>query len=259
MEREEIAARYSQAFVKNDVSAVMKLMHPHAIFYDAYWGECSTSNELAKYLDDAFENDDHWYEQVGNLVITASGFVIRYLAFHKSDLRGKTPIYNGAEVFTMSKGLIKSISDHYCDPAAIELIEMSGLGNAQHLKNNVVPLGLSARASGRIKRRLAELAEMTDVFLDPTLTVTQLADHVDCSIMHLFHVLEEDKKTSFAEFVNECRARYATTLLLDGTGSNIRFDNVAEKAGFGSTSEFRDAFDATFGDGPEAYMERCGR
>jgi len=77
--------------------------------------------------------------------------------------------------------------------------------------------------------------------------------------MYLFHVLEKDKKTSFVEFVNECRARYATTLLMDGTGSNLHFDQVAKKAGFDSTGEFRDAFDATFGDGPEAYMERFGR
>jgi AraC-like DNA-binding protein len=159
----------------------------------------------------------------------------------------------------MSKGLIKSISDHYCDPAATELIEMSGLVSAQHVKNNVVPLVLSARASGRNKRRLAASANKADVFLDPTLTVTQLADHVDCSIMHLFHVLKEDKKTSFVDFGNECRTRYATTLLLDGASSNIHFDHVAEKADFGFTSEFCDAFDPTFGDGPEAHMEHFGR
>ncbi len=259
MQREEIAARYSQAFVEKDVSAVMKLMHPQAVFYDAFWSESSAGTDLAKYLDDAISNDDNWYEQVGNLVITASGFVIRYLAFHKSDPQGKSPLYNGAEVVTLHKGLIRSISDHYCDPTASELIDMSASIDACRMETNVVPLGLSSRAASRIKRRLTELAEKSDVFQDPKLTVSQLADHVDCSIMHLFHVLEEDKKTSFVEFVNECRVRYATTLLLDGTGTDVEFDEVAKKAGFDSTNEFRDAFDATFGDEPERYMERFGR
>jgi len=77
--------------------------------------------------------------------------------------------------------------------------------------------------------------------------------------MHLFHVVEEDKKTSFVEFVNECLVRYAATLLLDGTGSGVEFELIAKKAEFGSTNEFRVALDATFGDEPERYMKRFGR
>jgi len=172
VQREEIAARYSQAFVEKDVSAVMKLMHPQAVFYDAYWSESSAGNDLAKYLDDAFTNDDHWYEQVENLVITASGFVIRYLAVHKSDTQGKSPLNNGAEIITLQKGLIKSISDHYCNPTASELINMSAAIDSCKIESNVVPLGLSSRAASRIKRRLTELAEKSDVFQDPTLTVS---------------------------------------------------------------------------------------
>ena len=126
----------------------------------------------------------------------------------------------------------------------------------QHGKTHVAKLGLSARTSARIKRRLTELADKTSVYLNPSLTVTQLADQVGCSVMHLFHVLEEEKETTFALFVAECRVRHATTVLADYGNPEIDIQLVAEQSGFASIEEFNAAFVTTFGINADEYAQR---
>jgi AraC-like DNA-binding protein len=181
---------------------------------------------------------------------------MRYVAFDRNDPEGLKPILNGADVITVSDDLIMTVSDFYCDPNPVDLMEIAKLTEGQHGQLNIGPLGLNAQTSGRIKRRLAELAADMTVFLNPTLTVTQLSDHVGCSVMHLFHVLEEEKETTFLDFVNECRARYASTLLLDKSNIDIRFDRIAEQSSFETIAKFREEFQSTFDISPDDYLQK---
>jgi AraC-like DNA-binding protein len=247
MGREELVERYFTAWNNKDVSGLLKLMHPQASYYDAFWGEICSGSDLSKYFGTNFEIDTRWYKPDDEIVATPNGLIIRYAAFDCNDSEGLEPILNGAEVITLSDGLIMTISDFYCYPDSVELMEIAKLAENQNGRLNVAPLGLSARSSAHIKRRLSELANARTVFLDPALTVTRLADFVGCSVMHLFHVLEEEKQTSFLLFVDECRARYATTLLTDVPNDAIRIDQVAEQSGFESVEALNRAFHATFG------------
>jgi len=256
MDREELATRYTQAWEKQDVSALLKLMHPQGSYYDGFWCETCSGNDLAKYLADSFDTDTYWYRTGSDRITTPNGIVILYDAFAENDSEGLTPIYNGAEVITISDGLIMTISDFYCDPNTTDLIEIASLAERQHGKSHVAKLGLSARTSARIKRRLAELADNTSVYLNPLLTVTQLADHVGCSVMHLFHVLEEEKETTYAMFVTECRVRHATTLLADISSGEADIRLVAERSGFSSIEEFNEAFTETFSISATEYAQR---
>ena len=149
-----------------------------------------------------------------------------------------------------------TISDHYCDPDPVELIEIAKRAEKFHSGANVAKLGLSAKTSGRIQRRLAELVGSESILLDPTVTVTQLADYVGCSVMHLFHVLEEEKETTFIQYVNECRARYATTLLVDMSNGTVDLRNIAQRSGFESVEELNSAFQSTFGTTAEEYLQK---
>jgi transcriptional regulator GlxA family with amidase domain len=184
--------------------------------------------------------------------------IIRYTVFAGDDPERLAPLFNGAEVITMSDVLIMTVSDFYCDPNPVELNEIAALAEGQHGRVNVVQRGLSARTSSHIKRRLAELATDTKVILDTSLTVTKLADYADCTVMHLFHVLEELKNTTFLQYIAECRARYATTLMTDKADGDIRFDRFAEQSGFDSIKEFNEAFHSTFGISAHEYMEKFG-
>ncbi len=259
MDREGLVDRYFAAWNQKNESDLLRLMHPQASYFDAFWGESCSGQDLSKYFGANFELDSRWYRPDDDLIITQNGMVVRYVAFESDDPEGLMPLFNGAEVFTLSDGLIMTVSDFYCDPNAIDLIEIAGLAEGQHGRANVVQRGLGTKTSSQIKRRLAKLAKDTGVLRDPSLTVTKLADHVGCSVMHLFHVLEEQKDTTFLEFVNECRARYSSTLLVDPSNGEVRFDRIAEQAGFKSVTEFRSAFQTTFGISPDEYLQQFAK
>lgn len=256
MDREELVDRYFSAWNEKDVAALLKLMHPQASYYDAFWQESCSGKLLSRYFETNFALDTRWYKPSDPIIPTQNGMVMRYATFENDDPDGLTPLFNGAEVLTISGGLIITVSDYYCDPNPVELTEVALLAEGQHGRINVVQRGLGAKTSGRIKRRLVELATDWPVILDSSLTVTKLANHADCTAMHLFYVLEELRNTTFLKYVGECRARHAATLITDEGGDDIRFDLIAEQCGFESIKEFNDAFHSTFGISAHSYMQK---
>ncbi len=255
----ELAKRFLDAWNQKDIKAVLKLTHPQASFYNAFWGETCSGDDLPKFLRANFDEDTRWYKMDGEVITTLNGMVARYIAFSNGDPEGLHAIYNGAEIFTISDGLIMTVSDFYCDPNPVDLIEISKFVEKQHGRANIVPLGLSAKASNAINRRLRALAEDGAVFLEPTLTVTQLADHVGCSVMHLFYVLEEEKQTTFLQFVNECRVRIATSVIETMPRMDISLDLLAKQSGFRTTKDFNTAFTSTFSMSAEEYVRKFGQ
>lgn len=156
----------------------------------------------------------------------------------------------------MSGEQIITICDYYCESDPELLLEVAEQSQPAHGRLNVVSLGLSRRSVARIKRRLADLASEMTVLLDPELTVTKLADQVSCSVMHLFHVLEEQMDTTFIRYVNGCRARYASTLLVDHPDRDISLAKVASDSGFESISDLDEAFETTFDMTIDQYVRR---
>jgi transcriptional regulator GlxA family with amidase domain len=156
-------------------------------------------------------------------------------------------------------GLIMTVSDYYCDPTPAVLIEVSMLAEGQHGRANVIERGLGTSTANGIKVRLAEIAVNPTVILDTSLTVTSLAKHVGCSVMHLFHVLEEILDTTFFDFVNGSRARHATTIMIETANGDVRFDVIAEQCGFESIKELNDAFQKTFDLTANEYMEKFAK
>lgn len=259
MDRNELIDRYFLAWNQRNVSDLLRLMHPQASYYDSFWGETCSGKGLSKYFAANFELESHWYRPDDDFVITANGLAIRYNAFNCDDAEGLVPIFNGAEILTLSDGLIMTVSDMYCDPTPSDLIEVAALAEGRHGRANLVQRGLGAKSSNRIRRRLAQAAKEMTVFLDPSLTVTKLADFVGCSVMHLFHVLEEQKEATFLEFVSECRARYASTLLVEGSNGEIIFDQIAKQSGFESDTELDRALQTTFGIGADEYAQKFAK
>lgn len=258
MDYVDLATRFNEAWNNKEASEVLRLMHPQASYYDAFWQETCSDKHLAKFVRVNIENDSRWYRNSGPKVPTSNGVVIRYEAFDANDAAGVELLYNGATVFTMADNLIMTVSDYYCDPDPVGLREVAQRAEGQHGRVASVKRGLSAFSAGIIIRRLSEIATDTDIILDRSLTVTKLANHADCSVMHLFHILEDIKNTSFLKFVDECRARYASTLLTEKSRFEIRFDEIAEQSAFESIKSFNDAFYVTFNLSADEYMQKFG-
>ena len=251
-----IIARYLDAWAREDVPALMKLLHPKAVYFDAYWVEVCSGKDLGKYFAENFATETRRYEITEEPILTPDGFIIRSVAYKKHDVDGLNPLFNCAEIVRLADGLIVAINDIYCDPNPQELLELADELRDHQGKTQIAEIGLSARVSARIKRRLSELADQSTIYRDPLLTVTMLADRVGCSVMHLFHVLEVEKGTTFQKYVNECRVRYSTGLLSSAVPDNADIEQIAEESGFGTSDEFHDAFRETFSMSPEEYARR---
>lgn len=256
MDRDTIVNRYFEAWNQKDTSSLLKIMHPQASYYDAFWQESCSGRHLATYFSTNIELDRHWYRQSEEIISSPNGFIARYEAFHRDDDLGAAPAFNGVDIFTTAEDLIMTVSDYYCDPTLSALLEVSMLAEGQHGRANVIQHGLGANTISHIKRRLAEIATDTTVFLDTSLTVTLLSEHVGCDVMHLFYVLEEVQNTTFLDFVNSCRARHASTMMIEAADGDVRFDVIAEQCGFESIKEFNDAFQLTFDLTADEYLEK---
>lgn len=258
-DRQDIIHEYLAAWSTRDAQRLLRLLHQQASWYDAFWGETCSGEDLPQYIKDLFDEEKYWYRVDGELVHTPNGVVLRYTAFRLDDSAGSTSIFNGAEFITLSDSLIMTVSDHYCDPYPDDLVEIASFAERQHAQANVAPLGLSARVSARIKRRLSDLRDDMTLFLDPSLSVAELADQVGCSVMHLFHVLEEELETSFLHYVVDCRSRYASTLLVDKASAQMSLDQIAQLSGFETALELRNAFRMTFGMSTSDYAKKFAR
>ena len=259
MERAELAEKYFDTWNRRDPEALLALLHPQASYLDAFWGEACSGPDLHKFIKSELETEGRWYRLDPEIIPTRAGMIAPYVVFDADDTAGINPLFNGVEIITVAKGLIRTITDHYCDTSIENLVAVADGTEVRHTSSAAMVGGLSTRELSRIKRQLRELAAGTGIYLDPSLTVTRLADHIGCSVMHLFHVLEIEMETTFAAFVRECRARYASRLLVDEPGRDKRFDEIAADCGFESIQEFRSAFSSTFGLEPDDYMAQFER
>ena len=60
MDRDEIVNRYIEAWNQKDAPGLLRLMHPEASYYDAFWQESCSGIHLAKYFSTNFEFDKYW-------------------------------------------------------------------------------------------------------------------------------------------------------------------------------------------------------
>ncbi len=259
MDRDQIVDRFFEAWNQKDVPGLLRLMHPQASYYDAFWQETCSGKHLAKYFSTNFELDEYWYRLNDEIIPRPNGVIVRYEALRSDDALGLAPVFNGTDILTIVDGLIMTVSDYYCDPSPTALIEISMLAEGPHGRANVIQRGLGTRTATRIKRRLAEIAVDPTVILEPSISVTSLAEHVGCTVMHLFHVLEEVQNTTFLDFVNGSRARHASRIMIDAANGDVRFDVIARECGFESIKELNDAFQKTFDLTADEYMEKFAK
>ena len=87
-------------------------------------------------------------------------------------------------------------------------------------------------------------------FLNPSLKLTDVARMLGTNRTYMSVYLNNEKHTTFYDFVNELRLEHACTLLRTTT---LTLDLVCEQSGFNSLSTFRRAFVKQHGLTPHAY------
>jgi AraC-like DNA-binding protein len=107
-----------------------------------------------------------------------------------------------------------------------------------------------------ITRQLFELMESKKPFLEPELTLAELADKLSLSPHHLSQVFNREMKKSFFDFVNEYRVREAKKLLSSPQYGHYSIFGIALDAGFNSKSAFYTAFGKYAGTTPSEFRKQ---
>ena len=213
MNRRELVELYLDAWNRRDTAAVIELLHPGAAYYDALWRESCVGSYLAKYIQDALEEDEYWYELIDEPVDFEEGVTYRY-AGHKwdgSQIGEKR--FEGAEVLTILDSKIVTLSNYYFDPDPKVLAEIAKLSAMRH----GVPAYVSGNYGGykqvHVKHRLLHLMSGDTVTIDSKLTVAELAAKIRCSVDELLRLVEAEFGTEIKTYVGQEHKRYAVELL----------------------------------------------
>jgi len=93
-------------------------------------------------------------------------------------------------------------------------------------------------------------------YLDPTITIDELASTIDSNRHHVSQVLNEKLKKSFYDYINHYRVDEAKILLADPGKSSYKIASIAYEAGFNSLSTFNDVFRKLAGQTPSQFRKQ---
>jgi AraC-like DNA-binding protein len=110
--------------------------------------------------------------------------------------------------------------------------------------------------AGALLAALTQAMEEQQLYLNPNLSLAQLAKKVGTLQTTLSQVINERLDKSFNHYVNEYRIQHAKLLLVNETHLNM--DLVAERSGFNSNSTFFVAFKKITSQTPASYRASFG-
>ncbi|UOR10829.1 helix-turn-helix domain-containing protein [Halobacillus amylolyticus] len=94
------------------------------------------------------------------------------------------------------------------------------------------------------------ISYIEDHYEDPTLSLTQVANHVGRSPSYFSHILSSQYKRSFREMLSYIRVQKAKEML---TSSDETIKNISHSTGFNEPNYFSRVFKATTGQTPREY------
>ena len=115
--------------------------------------------------------------------------------------------------------------------------------------------GLSEEEVLTINTALPKIISEQKPYLNPELTINDLAALVKCNRHHLSQMLNENLHQSFYDYINNCRVEEAKQLLLDPAREDHKIASIAYDAGFNSLSTFNDVFRKKTGTTPSLFRK----
>jgi AraC-like DNA-binding protein len=116
--------------------------------------------------------------------------------------------------------------------------------------------GLSTEELSRIITALELKIKEDRPYLDPQLTIDDLAQSVNCSRHHLSQALNEQLGQTFYDYINQYRVAEAKLLLSDPAKVSLKVAALAFDAGFNSISTFNEVFKKITGQTPTQFRKK---
>ncbi len=114
---------------------------------------------------------------------------------------------------------------------------------------------LTDERTAEIVRQLLRLMETEKPYLEPELTLPELAARLSASPHHLSQVINREMNKSFFDFINEYRVQEAKRLLGSPKHGHLSILGIALDAGFNSKSAFYIAFGKHIGMTPSEFKK----
>jgi AraC-like DNA-binding protein len=115
---------------------------------------------------------------------------------------------------------------------------------------------LDQKEKQRIASALQLCMDHDKLYLDPSITIDQLAGKIECTRHILSQVMNEYIGKSFYDYINHYRVEEAKTLLLSSEKKHFKIASIAYDAGFNSLSTFNDVFRKTTGCTPSQFTKQ---
>ena len=113
--------------------------------------------------------------------------------------------------------------------------------------------GLSDKNAAGYVKKLSSYMESAKPYLDPELTIKDLADHLSISRHHITQVINERLNKNFFQWINDYRIEEVKKRLLDPKLQHFTIVALAYDCGFNSKSAFNAIFKKSVGRTPSEY------
>lgn len=120
-------------------------------------------------------------------------------------------------------------------------------------ENGVRPVKSLGEDLPQLKESLDSLFTEKKIFLNPTLTLNDVAREVGTNRTYLSEYLNNELNSSFFDYINMYRLNYACKSLLN---TDLTLNAIAENSGFNSISTFRRYFNKRYGCTPLEYRKK---
>ncbi|WP_164851383.1 helix-turn-helix transcriptional regulator [Larkinella soli] len=167
--------------------------------------------------------------------------------------------YQSAKLYTAMEVLLMMYTYtvaylHFLQPsgAAQVLTEPEDLPATppKYEKSNLTP-----EQAAIYQQALIQLMENQKLFLEPEITLTQLASHLNAPAYHVSQVLNTVSGLTFYDFINHYRVEEAKRELTNPRKSHLTILSIGLDAGFNSKASFNAVFKKVTGQTPSEYRK----
>ncbi|MEH6581372.1 MAG: helix-turn-helix domain-containing protein [Halioglobus sp.] len=241
----DFVSSYIDAWNQHDAGSVAEHLSLDGVYFDIPIQHELTRDGLIEHLKEFFAQDKNRYQLVGEICTGETSIAYQYRAIPQDE--GDNPGWMGAEFITMQGEIAGKIEDYYQDADTVRA-SRRGIVSQRYAKSGLDEAGLQKVMDG-----LTRLMVQEKVFLDPGLSLPQLALRLDCSVNHLSQAINAGFGMSFFDYVNQHRVKEAMSSLCCKEGGAPPILDIALSVGFNSTSTFYAAFKKSTGQSPGQY------
>jgi len=200
-------------------------------------------HQRERWLGDLYsDTDSHSLEWLWYLLALYALWVVLQIVFHVAGLEIWTDLLLYNYITLMVLFAFTKIH-HYAEPVSMDtLVEIQ--------KEDWEITKVSPNVPDTLQMELNKLLKEQQIFLNPDLTIENVADCLKTSARKLSVMIHNDMHTSFCQLINDCRIERAKELL---RSSSDKVEHIGLSCGFHSYQSFFRTFSKITGKSPSEW------